>query len=65
MLSVRAGSTAAKIGFRPGDIVLGVGGEKVASVDVLERVLAAPTTAWEIQVKRGDQVMTVRLGQRG
>ena len=36
ILSVRQGSTAARLGFQPGDVILQVGREKIATVTELE-----------------------------
>ena len=62
ILSVRNGSTAARLGFRPGDIVLQIGGRAVASIADLEVALAQPQRVWQMAIKRGDQVLQLQVG---
>jgi Do/DeqQ family serine protease len=61
VLSVRAGSTAAHIGFRQGDIIAEVGREKIATVNALEGLLKQRQRVWQIVVKRGNQVLQLQV----
>jgi Do/DeqQ family serine protease len=61
ILSVRNGSIAAGLGFRPGDIILQVGREKVESVGDLERLVRERARLWQIAVKRGDRVLQLQV----
>ncbi len=62
VLSVRNGSTAARLGFRQGDILVGVMGGAVESVLGLEKVLAEPQRVWQMAIKRGDQTLQLQVG---
>lgn len=56
VLSVRNGSTAANV-FRPGDIVLQVGGQSIETVNDLDRVLGDRQRTWQITLKRGERIL--------
>src|SRR5262245_55397803 len=53
LLSVRARSTAARLGFRAGDVVMQVGRERIASVSELENALRQRQRGWLVVVRRG------------
>jgi S1-C subfamily serine protease len=61
ILSVRGGSTAASLGFRPGDIVVQVGREPISSVNQLERAVRERQRVWQIGVKRGDRILQLQI----
>ena len=61
LLSVRPRSTAARLGFQPGDVILQVGRQRIASVAELESVLAQRQRGWLVVVKRGQQVLQLQL----
>jgi Do/DeqQ family serine protease len=61
ILSVRPRSTAARLGFRPGDVVLQVGRARVGSVAELERALSQRQRGWLVVVKRGGRVLQLQL----
>src|SRR6185295_4770168 len=56
------GGPAAEIGFRKGDILLEVNGEKVANVKALQAALTKENGYWQLSIDRGGQVRSVRLG---
>jgi len=56
------GGPAAEIGFRKGDILLEVNGEKVSNVKTLQGALTKENAYWELSIDRGGQVRSVRLG---
>jgi Do/DeqQ family serine protease len=56
------GGPAAQIGFRKGDILLEVNGEKVANVKALQAALTKENAHWELSIDRGGRVRSVRLG---
>jgi Do/DeqQ family serine protease len=56
------GAIAAQVGFRKGDILVEVNGEKVANVDALGKILTRETSSWAFSVNRGGQVLSMRLG---
>ncbi len=55
-------STAAALGFRPGDLVLTVNGEKIARSRDLERATAESARVWRIEIQRGGQRLSLALG---
>ena len=61
ILSVREGSVAARLGFQAGDIVLEIGSQKVENLAGLEGALKGRQRVWQIGVKRGDQVVQLRV----
>ncbi len=56
VLSTRNGSASANV-FRPGDIVMRIGKEAIASVADLEKALTEPQRIWQIVLKRGGRVV--------
>lgn len=56
VLSVRNGSTAANI-FRPGDIILQVGDQRIENVTDLDRVLQQRPRVWRIALKREERIL--------
>jgi Do/DeqQ family serine protease len=62
VLSVRDGSTAARLGFRQGDIVVEISRQQVSSVSDLDRLLARPQRAWFMAIRRGDQTLQLQIG---
>jgi Do/DeqQ family serine protease len=61
ILSVRPRSTAARLGFRQGDVIMQVGRERITSVAQLDRVLNQHQRGWLVVLKRGDQVLQLQL----
>ena len=62
ILSIRNGSTAARLGFQPGDILAQIAAKPVASIAELEAALAEPRRVWQLAIKRGDQVLQLQVG---
>ncbi|WP_295557333.1 Do family serine endopeptidase [uncultured Hyphomicrobium sp.] len=61
VLSVRRSSTASRLGFQPGDIIVEISGSPVASVRELENLLAARQRMWLVAVRRGDKVFNLQV----
>jgi Do/DeqQ family serine protease len=61
ILSVRPRSTAARLGFQQGDIIMQVGRERIASVAQLDNALKQRQRGWLVAVKRGDQVLQLQM----
>ena len=62
IVSVRNGSTAARLGFRQGDIVQEVARQAIGNVNDLDRVLAQPQRVWLMAIRRGDQTLQLQVG---
>jgi Do/DeqQ family serine protease len=58
ILDVRRGSNAARFGFKPGDFVLSVNGEKVSSSASLVAILKRKAERWEISIDRNGKTFT-------
>ncbi len=61
VLEVRRRSVADRLGVEPGDIVLGVNDEEIATVDALARVLKRRPTVWRLSIRRGERVINVSV----
>ena len=61
ILSVRPDSAAARIGFRPGDVIQQVGRDKIERVGDLEAVLKERQRSWLVVIKRGNQTVRLQL----
>jgi serine protease Do len=56
VLKVARGSPARRLGFRPGDFVLGINGEAIDDTAELEAVIGAATSSvWQLEVERDGQ----------
>jgi S1-C subfamily serine protease len=55
-----AGNSAA-LGFRPGDLVLSVNGQKIARTRDLERATSEAARVWRIEIQRGGQRLSLAL----
>jgi Do/DeqQ family serine protease len=62
VVEVAENSTAAALGFRPGDVVLTVNGEKIARTRDLEKATAEAARFWRIEIQRGGQRLSLALG---
>ena len=61
IVEVENGSTANALGFRPGDVLLQVNGEKIARTRDLERAAGQTARQWAITILRGGQQLSVTL----
>ncbi len=56
ILKTRRGTSATQVGFRPGDFLFEINGNKVASVEVLMRILYRSTPSWRITILRDGKI---------
>jgi C-terminal processing protease CtpA/Prc len=61
VVSVKPQTTAARLGFRPGDVIVQVGRERIGSVAELENVLRQRQRSWLVLVKRGNQLLQLQM----
>jgi Do/DeqQ family serine protease len=61
ILSVRNGSVAARLGFQPGDVIVEIGNNKIASVTDLEGAVGTRQRVWRLSVQRGDKVLQLQV----
>ncbi|MBT3359670.1 MAG: Do family serine endopeptidase [Rhodospirillales bacterium] len=59
VLQIRRGSTANRLGFRPGDAVLAINGDKVATVGGLKIILSKDVNRWRITLERDGKTLNV------
>ena len=55
ILDVDAGSYASNVGFRRGDIIVAVNGERIAKTADLSRATDTPNRTWRVIIRRGGQ----------
>ena len=55
------GGIAARIGLQQGDIPLTLNGEKITSVGQLKKMLQPGATRWQIQIRRGERVISMTV----
>jgi len=61
VVEVTEGSTASSLGFQPGDLVVSVNNERIASTRDLDRIARAGSRLWRITIVRGGQQISVVL----
>ncbi len=61
IVAVRAGSTAQRLGFQTGDVIVQVGREPVANVADLERLLAQKQKTWLLGINRGGRLVQLQV----
>ena len=61
ILSVRTGSAAQSLGFKPGDVVVSVSGSDIADVAGLEKAVSARQRQWQMSVKRGGRLLQLQV----
>jgi serine protease Do len=59
VLSVTRGSPARRIGLKPGDLLLEVGGREVKGVADVMDAIAKPASSWRLSIRRGGQIHTI------
>ncbi|NDE89607.1 MAG: Do family serine endopeptidase [Alphaproteobacteria bacterium] len=59
VLSISKGSAAARLGIRPGDIIVGINNQETHSVSDVTAALKLSANAWRISINRGGNVITV------
>lgn len=61
IVAVRSGGIAARLGFKPGDVILQVGRTKITDVITLDRITREPQGTWRVRIKRGGRVLKLQL----
>ncbi|WP_323796426.1 Do family serine endopeptidase [Nisaea sp.] len=61
VLKVARQSPAARVGLRPGDVVLKINDETIDLVSSLEPALMSANNAWRISIRREGQVLTTEI----
>ena len=58
---VRRGSTADRVGLRPGDIIRGVNRQTIESTRMLETITRTPPRVWQLDIERDGKVSQIIL----
>jgi Do/DeqQ family serine protease len=61
IVAVRKEGIAARLGFKPGDIILQLGDTKITDVVTLDKITREPQRTWRVSIKRGGKVMNLQL----
>jgi Do/DeqQ family serine protease len=61
IVAIKEDSTAARLGFRTGDVIVQVGRKRIATVVELEAALRTRQQLWQIALKRGDQIIQLQV----
>ena len=61
VLALRQGSTAARLGFRPGDVIVQVGRSSIETLADLEAAVRERQRVWQVMFKRGGQVLRLQV----
>ena len=61
IVDISDGSVAANLGFKRGDLILSVNGQRISSTQDLERVIKNPKRLWRVTIERGGQQISVVL----
>ena len=60
IIEIKRGSTAHRLGMKPGDIIVSVNEKRIELVHNLETALRRPTQKWVIRIRRGERIMVFR-----
>ncbi|MDX2306735.1 MAG: Do family serine endopeptidase [Hyphomicrobium sp.] len=61
IIGVRPDSIAQRLGFRQGDVIVEVSGQKVTNVAELEQAIAGRQRTWLLAIKRGGEAMLLQV----
>lgn len=58
---VKRGSTADRVGLRPGDIIRGINRQTVETTEMLEGITKKPPRVWQLDIERDGKVSQLIL----
>jgi S1-C subfamily serine protease len=62
VLDVDSGSYASNLGFRRGDVIAEVNGQKIHKTRELERIASVPSQRWRLTIVRSGQKISAVFG---
>jgi len=62
VIAVKRGSSAIRLGFKPGDVFLKINGQSVKRVKDMKRMLRDEPRPWEIDIRRGKTTLRKKIG---
>ncbi|HMO28205.1 Do family serine endopeptidase [Enterovirga sp.] len=60
--AIEEGSTADRLGFQKGDVIVQINGEQVETTRRFESLIRGGARNWEVSIRRGGQVLTTVFG---
>jgi serine protease Do len=61
VVQVEPNTPAARVGLHPGDVILNLNRRKIDTVGTLREVLAQNNTAWNLSLRRGNQIINATI----
>jgi len=61
IVAVRSEGVAARLGFRPGDVIVRVGRREISDVLTLDEITRTPVRVWRLAIKRGGQMIELQF----
>ena len=61
IVAVRSGGAAARLGFRPGDVIVRVGSTEVSDVAALDEITRKPQRMWRLAIKRSGRLINLQF----
>lgn len=61
VVAVARGTPAQMLGLSRGDVIVGINGRTIATIDDMRKGLSSSPQGWRISVKRGNEVVTVAV----
>jgi C-terminal processing protease CtpA/Prc len=58
---VLRGTPAARLGFRPGDLLVAIDGTEIASVQTAQQVLQGSSGPWRLSISRDGRTRTITV----
>ncbi len=62
ILQIAGNSIAGRLGLRPGDVIVSVNAAPIRAVSDLQRIVDAPTRAWDVALNRNGQILKFQVG---
>ena len=62
ILQVRRGTSAQRLGFRRGDIILSIEGHEMKRVRDVEQIVGEPYDGWRVQLRRKGRILNMEIG---
>ncbi|TDR94465.1 Do family serine endopeptidase [Enterovirga rhinocerotis] len=59
---VEDGTTAERLGFRKGDVIVAINGDRIRTTRELDRIVRDGARGWEVSIRRAGQVLTSVFG---
>ncbi|PRY24210.1 Do/DeqQ family serine protease [Aliiruegeria haliotis] len=61
VIVVRTGGYASRLGLRPGDVLRGLNGQGIDTLETLERIINDGGRIWDLEIGRGNRTLRLRV----